>query len=227
VAYALVAHSTIAGTNGGTSGAIDTSGANLLIFGLAYVNAGSVAASDSKSNTWADLTDPGPSSPQGRISYAKNATTGASHTGTGTGSGVFLGACFAAFSGADTASPFDQQSTGLGAGLTSLQAGSILPGSDNQLIIATLSGFGQSSIAIDSGFTIIDTVVSSGGTNYGCATAYKIQTTAIAVNPTWSWTGSTAATAEIASFKAGAAASFPPELFLRPTDARLNTLLRM
>src|SRR5258708_3690000 len=108
MAISLVISSAVAGgANGGTTAAVDTSGANLLV---AYViTQGAVTVSDSKSNTWSALTNSVNGFLNGQFFYAKGATTGTGHTFTVSGSSSVSVIQVNAYSGADTVSPFDQQ----------------------------------------------------------------------------------------------------------------------
>ena len=112
----------------------------------------------------------------------------------------------AAFSGAAAASALDQQNGAVGTG-TSLATGSVTPSEDNELVVSGVSIADGSSgtYAVDSGLTITDQILASAGNFEGGGLAYIIQTSAGAVNPTWSWTGSVNSAAVIATFKAAAA----------------------
>lgn len=204
--FALVAHSAVQGTSGGTTAAVDTTGANILI---AYVGAfvlSSAVVTDSFSNTWLPLTaNTGGSSCSGQLFYAKNPTVGTGHTFT-LGSVSFATLTISAFSGADTSSPFDVQSTGNTPGSGSVQPGSITPSNANSLIVCgcTPNDSSSGNPTVSSGFTITDSLGYAIGTAEGGAQAYQIQTTITAVNPTWSWGGpQLIGAACIAAFKPG------------------------
>ena len=104
--FSLVAH-----TGGGlgayptkTTGAIDTTGADLLVVAYVYDYRVSPSIVDSKLNSWTGLT--GPRREQcrgGEVIYAKNPIVGSGHAVTlGATGGAFYGAAyFAAFRGAD------------------------------------------------------------------------------------------------------------------------------
>ena len=95
------------------------------------------------------------------------------------------------FSGStDATTPVDQTATNYGTG-ASIQAGSVSPAYNNELLISGVQINGaNASMAVDSGFTIANTQAYSIGANVGQGAAYLIQTTAGAVNPKWSWTAS-------------------------------------
>lgn len=94
----------------------------------------------------------------------------------------------------------DQQS-----GAAASQPGSITPTQDGEIVITAMVCSGTPA-AVDSGFTVAELLHSSSSTGLGLA--YKIQTAAAALNPTWSVaSGSVLEATTIASFKAS---SFPP-----------------
>ncbi len=81
------------------------------------------------------------------------------------------------------------------------QTGSVTPSSDHEIIITSIQDGGASGYAINSGFTTPEFVGISGGQYIGIASSYLIQSTAAAVNPSWSWTGSAAGATVIATFR--------------------------
>jgi hypothetical protein len=108
----------------------------------------------------------------------------------------------AAFSGSHAA-PFDQENQNNGVAAT-IQPGSITPAQDNELIISgfTPEGAMGGPASINEGMTIADQIDATGGSNVGIAIAYKTQTTAAAINPTWTvFASALTCAAVIASFK--------------------------
>lgn len=209
MAYALVVNTNIVGAaNGGTSGTIDTTGASLLIIHISqYTVPASITPSDSKGNTWVGLTAITGSEAEGRLWYVVNPTVGTNHTFTASGIGVFSIAQIAAFSGANTSAPFDQETGAADAG-TSGQPGSITPSENDCLLVTGLALANAGSTAsINSSFTITDQEQYEGGVNEGGGLAYLIQTSASAVNPAWSWTNSISCAMTMASFKAASGGS--------------------
>lgn len=205
MSIALISNIAGSGPNGFTTGAIDTSGANLLAIALVDFT-GTAVLSDSKGNTWLlARTDSQP--PVLRIYYAKNATVGSGHTFTVTGASTFAVLSAAAFSGADTTAPLDQTNgNGGGTMTTGFQPGSVTPTTDNQLIFTALSWGSSINVTSVTGATQIDETDFAGGNNFGGGDAYAIQTTATAVNPAWNWTGGTVSgNCSQATFKAAAA----------------------
>lgn len=199
----LIAQVTLSQQNGGTSTAINTTGATLLVIGInADGGASFPTVSDSKGNTWIGLTQQASSFIHSRIFYAENPIVGTGHTFTFTGTNVFSSMHVAAFGNILTTSPFDKQSGASGAAITSLQPGSILPAVNGELIYIYLGlDPGAGAVSINSGFLEIAEVPGQGGVFYGGVSACIIQTLAAAINPTWSWVSPSAATTVIASFR--------------------------
>ena len=206
MAYAFIAQTGFAnGSGGGTSSAIDTTGANLIVIVAARLEGSAPTISDSASNTWSALTvrNSGNSAAV-RIYYVFAPTTSATHTFTSSGANTYGSLSILAFSGSVT-SPFDAEN---GAGATtgtSRATGSVTPAEDNELFIAGIAfGVEVTGLAIDSTFIGLNHYI-AGGTSIDVGSAYKIQTTGGAENPTFSWTTSSDNAAAIACFKAGAA----------------------
>lgn len=196
-------------TGATTSTPLNTTGANLLIFGCASKLLPTV--SDSKSNTWTPLTSQNAGTgheSRCQLHYVTNPTVGTNHdfswayAGYGSTTGFVL-----AFSGADTSSPFDQQNGSFdNTEASSIAPGSITPTQDNEVVIALATftdDFTSGSGSINGGFTIAHQRNYSAGPCNGGLIAYLIQTTAAAANPTITApTGPDPLTAVIASFKA-------------------------
>lgn len=189
------------GANGGSTTAIDTTGADLLVLVVHEYSGGSHSTpSDSKSNTWTGLTvrDNG-SLTRTRIYYAKNPTVGSGHTFTYSASGSFPLIQVLAFSGADLSAPFDQENGTTGSS-ASAAPGSVTPGVDNEALVAAVCNNGGIT-AVGSSFTLELNMNTVAGVNMGGATAYKVQTSAGAENPAFTLSASPWS-AVIATFKA-------------------------
>ena len=116
-----------------------------------------------------------------------------------------------AWGGADLTAPFDQQNGNTAASGTTYQPGSVTPGSANELIVSLLFGAGSGTTTIDSSFTISDQLASTANAMAG-GMAYLIQTSAAAVNPTWTRGGiGNVGPASIATFKIPVTAIFLPQ----------------
>jgi hypothetical protein len=199
-----IAHLGEALGGGGTTTAIDTTGANFLVVTPGGNYSGG-AVTDSYGNSWAGLNiATNMFSGQAQIFYARNATVGTGHTFSI--SGGDLSVAVTAWSGS-AASPFDVQN----AANNSVQPGSITPTNNNELLItATVDAGTYIETGIDSGFAISDAVAGAPGSSYAIAQAYLVQTSAAAVNPTW--TGGGGGGYQGTVIAAFAPASSPPPL---------------
>jgi hypothetical protein len=207
MAIALVTKVEAAGASNVTSGAIDTTGANLLVMVVSSYSGGPApTVSDSKSNSWTGLTAKSSGFGYSRIFYSVPSSVGTSHTFTVSGAGVYTWFSAMSFSGAHATTPYDAENGATTGGAESLATGSVTPSEDNCLVVAALGsgGTGTYTFSIDGSFSVQDQASYVGGNNMPGASATLIQTTAAAANPSWSWTGSVAAAATIASFKSAA-----------------------
>ncbi len=203
MAIALIDHvGTGLGVSGGTTGAINTTGANLLIAGFAFTEAlgGSIGITDftdSKGNTWTAFLKRSDGVPDAtcQLFQCLNPTSvGSSHVvslhATGPSQQTYAAAFFAAFGGA---SFFISQNGSGGTSNTAATSGGLTPVGPSQLFIAGLTmGAPTTNVAIDSSFTILDTVLGDGATFNGGSLAYKIKgsSDSTAENPQWTWTSS-------------------------------------
>ncbi len=210
MAYSPLTHvsaqSTGGSGNGFTTGAIDTTGADLIVLVTSWVDPFTPGTpTDSKGNSYTGLTTRTNTNDNAvRIWYKQAPIVGSGHTFTANGNGTYQTLCAMAFSGS-VSTPFDVENGGPSSGtVTSLATGSITPTQDNELVIAAVSYDDTTSLSIGGSFTIADQGAFVLNNAVGGALAYLIQTTAAAANPTWSWTNSQKASAAIASFKAAA-----------------------
>lgn len=187
-----------------TTDAIDTTGANLLVVSLAKNGTPTVTLSDSKGNTWTALTERSSSSQYNQLYYCLAPVVGSGHTVTATYSGAAYHVVgVAAFSGV---AAFESQSGFAGASGTSRQPGSVTPVANGALIVSALNCGAGTAISINSGFTA-QALSYSVGHNIGSGLAYLAQSTAAAVNPTWTWTTSGANASTIAVFSGAVTAA--------------------
>jgi hypothetical protein len=129
--------------------------------------------------------------------YVKNPTVGTGHTFSIAGNDRYTSYNILAFSGTDTAETADQQNGAVGS--SPIQPGSVTPSTNNQVVVTAVVG-PQTSVTVNSGFT--EVIDGDGGGWWKIGVAYLIQTTATAVNPTWTASGTgTNMVAAIASFK--------------------------
>lgn len=193
MAFALVAHVS-AGSSGGTditTGAIDTTGANLIVVHFAFFDnpAGTITLSDSKGNTWNTRTEQASSgNMRSRLHDVLSPTVGSGHTFTATntvGANKFCSINVLAFSGATTG--YDVENGASATSASTINTGS-LTASENSMVFVTGVCFNENSggaVSIDSSFTLQDTLASSAGNHLGGSIAYLIQTSAGTVNPQW------------------------------------------
>ena len=206
--FQLVAHTSCAAASGCTTSGVNTSGANLVVAVGTGCATTAPTISDSSSNSYSAAGSFQGAGPGVEIFYVSSPTTSASQTfsiNACNGSSSFATLEITAWSGALSSSPLDQTNGGsTSSSVTTFQPGSITPSVSNALIIAgattgqTASG---SASSINSGFTISDQNGFSNAVNYAGMMAYLVQSSAAAVNPTWTFPGSGPAAAAIASFK--------------------------
>ena len=190
-----------------TTAAINTSGASLLVVALAQYNVGGTIT-DSFSNTWVKMTEytggAGGTSDGVVLLYCAHPTVGAGHTFTTTGDG-YPALAVAAFSGTldAQAAEFDEGTANGSA--TTIQPGSKTPANNNEVVVtAVTTNTAAGTFAIDSSFLIAAQVSTVGNQHVAAGLGYIVQTTAGAVNPTWS--GVTGYAVAMTSFQAAAVA---------------------
>jgi hypothetical protein len=195
----LAAHAA-ANSDGFTSSSIDTSGANLIVVGVAEVSAAVTTLTDSKSNTWNQLTTQVNNNKRATLFYATNPTVGSGHTFTVTGTDTFPSISVLAFSGADTSSPFDVENGTANLFSNSNTMGNVTPSTDNEVLVAFMN-YDTTETPTISTLTTINSQPKGDFGFLGSVGAYQIQTTATARNETWSWTTSSTNAGVIAAFK--------------------------
>lgn len=184
---------TFGGASGGTSGAIDTTGADFIAIVLSC-SAGALSAtlatiSDNKGNTptatgFGGVND-GTNNSAAGIAFFINPTVGSGHTFTVANGMQLQSMCIAAYKRCTGGA--DVQSAGGGtSGSFTVQPGSVTPSQSNSLIITavTMAQINSTFIA-DQGFTVRQYIPAPGGSYYGGALADLIQGSAAAVNPTF------------------------------------------
>jgi hypothetical protein len=194
-------------SNNVTTSSVNTTGANFLVALVGWYSGGPPTLSDSKSNLgWTGLNVYSPANDTNvkiQIFYCPSATVGSGHTFKVSSSGLQPSVAVLAFSGVD-ASPFDQQNGSNASNFgTTIQTGSVTPTTDNQVVIACYDGYSGDVSSIDSSFTLTDHGPYAGH-SVAFGIAYLIQTSATAVNPTFTLGASNVNAAAIATFKASA-----------------------
>jgi hypothetical protein len=197
---ALIASVATGGTiNGVTSSAIDTTGANFFIATVSWyatVNNMQLAQfSDSKGNTWSELTVagiPGTTTTANRIFYCVPTSVGTGHTFTASRNDTYPAIAVMAFSNM-SATPFDQQNQNEAAATTTIQPGSITATQANSVLFSSVSWeVNATTVSINSSFTGLVQASPVTGDSLGVGLAYRIDTSASATNPTWTKSGSSA-----------------------------------
>jgi hypothetical protein len=192
------------GENGGTSSSIDTTGANLLVACVSFDAGGSPTLSDSKTNSWTSINTTAGGSSLIRLYYSVPSSVGSGHNFTIAGSATFAAISVQAWAGAH-ATPLDQNNHNTADPVSSVQPGSVTPTDNGQLLVTCMNNTNDaadSGRTINSSFTVAGQKGLVGSVSYGIASGYFVQTTAAAINPTWSWSsGAVAARAAIATFK--------------------------
>lgn len=207
MAYALVAHVSAGSASADvTTGAVDTTGANLIVVHFSFYDGSgaSAALSDSKGNSYNSRTlHHSSGGAASRLFDVLTPTVGSGHTFTLTQTGSAFGTIHVlAFSGATTG--YDVESGANTNSASTLNAGSLSPSENDMLLVTGLSFFDNSggAVSIDSSFNVQDTVAYSAGNHLGGAIAYLIQTSAGTVNPQWNVANTTTdLAASIAAYK--------------------------
>lgn len=179
----------------------DTTGCKLLTIVCSEYLTSSSTISDSKGNTWTGRTSKNAGNIACRVYDCINPTVGSGHTFQAAGSGTFPTIIVQGFD--DAVSAFDvQNGAATASGVTSQAPGSATPTENNEVVVTGIgSDAVTSSFSVNGGFTISDQGTFGSGTHMGGASAYLIQTTAAAANPSWSWTPSSGAAAVSSTYK--------------------------
>lgn len=195
---ALLTSSAIANAVAGataTTAAIDTTGATLLVACVSGYNVNSAGSilTDSASNIWSKLTDPGfgqsGMNNTNTIWYVTSPTTSATHTISVTSG--YPSISLASFSGTRASSPQDVTPTSSGAynsAAQTLQPGSITPTQNLDLIVTCGNNGGTAAATptINSPMTLIRAQNDASGGRNALAFYYYVQASASAFNPTYS-----------------------------------------
>lgn len=176
-----------------TTGAINTTGADLIIVGINSFEAAVTPISDSAGNTWVNVisdisTDPAVGV---YLYYCENPTTSASHTFSTSNDNGFGALSVVAVSGSaapgtvyDTSNFFIQPNAN--AGTTTEQPGSISPASNNELLVLFSAIYNNSpapSLSVDNSFAE-QTAIASTSNNFGMSAWTLVQNPAASIDPT-------------------------------------------
>jgi hypothetical protein len=190
-------------SGGGSSVAINTTGANFLVQVQSTANTG-LWMSDSFSNNWhTSAGTTGTSNTDLQIYYVVNPVVGANHVFTLASGGQYPTFCVYAFSGMDTTAAVFETGTWAGSKVTTTSASvSTTPTwAGNNLIIAGLgAGTAAETYSINSGFATPIGIINT--TNaFNTQASFKVETGTATVAPTWTISPSAATSVGIATFK--------------------------
>lgn len=191
MAITLVASVSAApGANGGTSAAIDTTGATLIVVASSYYGGGTASViTDAKSNVYTTVNTYSGSLTSIRLFYKLSPAVGTGHTFTVTASGAAPTLFVYAFAG--VASYQTESGAGSGGSVASLACGSVTPAANGALVYTGTGGIAATVDTIaPAGFSTPVTKTFVSGTNMQGSAAYYIQPTAAGINPTWSYSPS-------------------------------------
>lgn len=174
------------GINGGTSSALDTTAANLIVAAVMSNTGGTPVFSDNQGNSYDSVTTITGTYARMELYYKINPTVNASHTWAVSGNGTYATVGVVCMAGVAS---FD---AGVRATNTTdpLSLGSITPAENDEALICFYANdwITSGTPTVDAGFTLLDYVQTVGGVTYDLASAYQIQTTATTRNPQWDWT---------------------------------------
>ncbi len=205
-AIALVGHITASSVTSSTftTGTLDTTGATLIVVAVEEFAVSTL--SDNMSNgAGTSLTLQTGSNIRLQIHYYTAPTVGAGHTWTATGTGTFTTLAVSAWSGVATSTPFDVENGASVTGTTTIQPGSVTPGTSGSLLLFAIGNnqvIGTDSI--DNGFVVLDRTDVVGGQHEAAAHGYLIQSVAAPINPTWTIANNDDILGRIAVFKPSA-----------------------
>jgi hypothetical protein len=188
------------GNNGGTTDAINSTGANFCALAVATDAGVTLVAGDISDSTAASWTL------SGNATYGAGArihvfwavlTGAASHTFTVTKNSSFAAAAAQCFSGVN-ATPYDQQSGDSASG-TIQPASALTPSVDNSLVVSALATTAASTLGTPAGYTKTDEI--GFGSTYGVAFAYVVQGAATSTQPAWTSSAGSALGTQAVVFK--------------------------
>lgn len=206
MAASLLAHVAVAGVNGGTSAAIDTRTASILIAVVASATSGSATLSGSLSNTWTLLTAQS-GTPTCQMAYVLRPIVGASHTFTLAGAASLSAVSVGAFGGTDIRvanSTYDGQNGSTSAAyINAALPGAMIPTMTHMLVVTGLAWGSIATVSsVDPAMTVTDQTNFVNLANYGCALAYLRQDVQASINPQWNFGLTMAGSCVLAAFRA-------------------------
>jgi hypothetical protein len=175
------------GTNGGTTSAMNMTGADLCVAAVSYFQPGAgIAVSSSPSNTWIPTTAAAISGNMGvQLFYAIAPTVNSAMTLTTTGAGTYTSGYLACWKNMPGAT-LDQQSQGVNTGTGTVQPGSVTTTAAD-LVITAAASYSTSIMTVGSPYTSVAANVY--GSVVGLGLGSYTQPSAGATNPTWTTSG--------------------------------------
>lgn len=170
-------------SSGGTTAPIDTTGANLLVAWVCgWINFG--VLTDSKGNNWTPLPQHNNGNNGGHWVYCTAPIVGPNHVFT-LSQVSYCAWIVYAFSGINA---LQVEVWATGSNVTSVASGSVTPAADGYLVLAAFTGanFPTLSVAPAELAATLQQIGSTPNANKA-AVAHVVQSTAAAINPTWSW----------------------------------------
>lgn len=203
--FTYVNRTSIAGTNGGTTPSINTTGVNIIVVEVgSYYPTGEPTLSDNKSNIWIPLTrhfDP-LNTVSNRIFYCINPTVGAGHTFTLTGATSYSNMNVLCFNNTINSIFLNENGAGDIGNFNYLNTGNVTNTLDNALVIVGFTGLntGTPPITIDSGIIQADSYY-NGGIYIAGTGGYKILSGITTTNVRFDWNNQTYTACSIAIFQ--------------------------
>ena len=214
---AFVAQNATGGSvNGVTSSTVNTTGANLIVLSVSWGSGGTPTISDSKTNSWTKGTTYNSSVYSTCLWYCLAPATDANHTFTASISSGYPVIGVIAVSGVAASSPYDQHNGSATGSASTLATGSITPSQGGCLVVSSMFYGGGNYSSVTESLTVAYSNYLA-NTHYGGAIGYIIQTSAAAVNPSWTISGASQIATAVASFlpAAGGASGGPFPFFTR------------
>lgn len=181
------------GMTGGTTTAINTTGAKLITVVVEYFSGsggGPATLTDSQSNTWTCLPVQALTQAGEELCYVISPSTSASHTFTNSGANNYSAMEVAAWTEAGT--PTFDKSSGATSTVTTVQPGSVTPANANSLLVTSFAtGYVGGAQSVNSPFTTLTQQPNVFGNNLGGGQGWFQETPTTAQNPTWTTTGTT------------------------------------
>jgi N-acetylmuramoyl-L-alanine amidase len=177
------------GSSSLTMGPINTTGASAIAIAVASFNDISSVTDNLGNGSATGLTATSGGNPNNQLFYWQTPNVGSAHTFTvNGGSGLYASACVFVMSGISGTYSGVQSANSAGYGSSSCQAGSIAPASGPQIVITGFGVYTPIGVpTLDSSFTVGAYQAGAGGSAFGEATGYIIQSSGTATNPKWNW----------------------------------------